>query len=73
MHGSLLTDLSKTFDCLPPRLLISKRNAYGTDKTSCMLMANYLFNRMLIQRVKLPDIRSDWMEISKGLPQGSLI
>ena len=69
MYGSLMTDLSKAFDCLPPRLLKSKLNAYGVDKTSCMLMANYFFNRK--QRVKLSDIRSDWMEISKGSPQGS--
>ena len=41
MYGSLMTDLSKAFHCLPPRLLISKLNAYGVDKTSCMLMANY--------------------------------
>ena len=71
MYGSLMTDLSKAFDCLPPRLLISKLNAYGIDTTSCMLMANYFFNRK--QRVKLSDIRSDWMEISKGSPQGSLM
>ena len=75
MYGSLMTDLSKAFDCLPPRLLIhvSKLNAYGVDKTSCtcMLMANYFVNRK--QRVKLSDIRSDWMEISKGSPQGSLM
>ena len=66
-----MTDLSKAFDCLPPRLLISKLNAYGVDKTSCMLMANYFFNRK--QRVKLSDIRSGWMEISKGSPQGCLM
>ena len=29
MFGALLTDLSKTFDCLDRKLLIAKLNAYG--------------------------------------------
>ena len=37
---------------------------------ACMLIANYFQGRM--QRVKIGNNKSDWMEISKGCPQGSL-
>ena len=29
VYGALLTDLSRAFDCLPPKMLISKLNAYA--------------------------------------------
>ncbi len=72
VYGALLTDLSRAFDCLPPKLLISKLNAYGIDSKSCMMIANYFLGRK--QRVKLAHIRSDWMDIVfKGALQGSLM
>lgn len=71
LYGALMTDLSKAFDCLPPKLLISKLYAYGVNRSSCMLIANYFLNRQ--QRVKLSGARSDWMGIHKGSPQGSLM
>ena len=58
------------FDCLPHGLLISKLKAYGVCEEACMLIANYFQGRM--QRVKISNNKSDWMEISKGCPQGSL-
>ena len=70
IYGSLLTDLSMAFDCLPHGLLISKLKAYGVCEEACMLIANYFQGRM--QRVKIGNNKSDWMEISKGCPQGSL-
>jgi hypothetical protein len=51
------TYLSRAFDCLPPKLLISKLNAYGVDAKSCMMLANYFLGRK--QRVKLAHTRSD--------------
>jgi hypothetical protein len=71
VYGALLTDLSRAFDCLPPKLLISKLNAYGVDAKSCMMLANYFLGRK--QRVKLAHTRSDWKGIVKGAPQGSLM
>ena len=51
--GALMTDLSKTFDCLSHELLIAKLEAYGFDEKSLKLIYNYLSNRK--QRVKIND------------------
>ena len=64
IYESLLTDLSMAFDCLPHGLLISKLKAYGVCEEACMLIANYFQGRL--QRVKVGNNKSDWMEISKG-------
>ena len=69
--GALLTDLSKTFDCLSHELLIAKLDAYGFDKRSLVLIYNYLSNRK--QRVKIDDSYSSWSEILYGVPQGSIL
>ena len=36
--GALLTDLSKTFDCLPQELLITNFHGYGVDIPSLKLL-----------------------------------
>jgi len=71
VYGVLLTDLSRAFDCLPPKLLISKLHAYGVSPKSCMVIANYFTGRK--QRVKLAHTKGNWLDISKGAPQGSLM
>ena len=68
---ALLTDLSKAFDCLPCRLLICKLRAYGLSVNACELLNSYFCERK--QRVKLGDKYSDWLGLSKGVPQGSLM
>ena len=70
-YGSVLTDLSKAFDCLPHRLIIAKLKAYGVCGDSCMLMASYFQGRR--QRVRIGNHKSEWMELDKGCPQGSLM
>jgi hypothetical protein len=70
VSGALMTDLSKAFDCLPYRLLVAKLNAYGFNQDACMLVASYFTNRY--QRVKIGDVRSDWLNLTKGAPQGSI-
>lgn len=67
---TVLTDLSRAFDCLPHRLLIAKLYFYGVSKSACMLVMNYFTNRQ--QRVKLNREKSDWLNIFKGTPQGSV-
>ena len=69
-YGALLTDLSKTFDCLHD-LLIAKLHAYGLDTKSLKLMLSYLTNRK--QRVKINDTYSYWSKILFGVPQGSIL
>ena len=68
---ALLTDLSKAFDCLPYRLLICKLRAYGLSVNACEILKSYFCERK--QRVKLSDKYSEWLGLSKGVPQGSLM
>ena len=65
MFGALLTDLSKTFDCLSHDLLIAKLNAYGFSIAPLRLVQNYLSNRT--QRTKINSEFSSWREILFGV------
>ena len=69
--GAVLMDLSKAFDCLPHDLLIAKLVAYGLDRDSACLVADYLRGRR--QRVRLSQHVSDWLNLIKGVPQGSIL
>ena len=69
--STLLTDLSKAFNCLPRELLIAKLDAYGFDKSSLKLIHSYLSNRK--KKVKINDRYSSWSEILFGVPQGSIL
>ena len=69
--GALLMDLSKAFDCIPHDLLIAKLYAYGMDKNSLTFFSSYLRNRK--QRVKVQGQKSDWLYLTKGVPQGSIL
>ena len=71
VFGSLLTDLSKAFDCLPHDLFIAKLQAYGFDTKALKLIKDYLSNRM--QRTKVGQEYSSWKEIKYGVPQGSIL
>ena len=51
--------------------LIAKLNAYGLDPSACDLLASYLTNRK--QRVKVCNMKSDWADLKKGVPQGSIL
>ena len=71
MVGSIALDLSRAFDSLPHGLLLAKIYAYGVNIESCKLIASYLHNRH--HRVKIRDKRSDWSQIERGVPQGSIM
>ena len=45
VFGTVLTDLSKAFSCLPHDLIIAKVNAYGYVLPALNLIQNYLTNR----------------------------
>ena len=64
-------DLSKAFGTIPHELLLAKLKANGVNITSCMLLKDYLHGRM--QRVKVGDTSSDWQEVRRRVPQGSVL
>ena len=69
--GTLLTDLSKAFDCIDHKLLIAKLYSYGISLSSFNLLSSYLSNRT--QRIKINDCFSLRNEIEYGVPQGSIL
>ena len=70
VFGALQTNLSKTFDCLPHKLLIAKLNAYGFDKV-VRFICDYLTSRN--QRTRMSDTYSSWQEILSGVTQGLIL
>ena len=69
--GALLMNLSKAFDSLPHGLLIAKFKVFGRSLSVCDLLSRYSSNKH--QRVKIKGSRSEWREVKKGLPQGSIL
>ena len=69
--GMVLMDLSKAFDCLPQDLLIAKLEAYGFGIGSLRRIFDYLTSRK--QRVRINSTYSSWLEITSGVPQGSVL
>ena len=69
--GAILMDLSKAFDCIDHELLIAKLAAYGLDHSSLKLLKCYLSNRF--QKTKVGSFFSFWLQILKGVPQGSIL
>ena len=65
--ASLLTDLSKDFDCLPHDLIIPELDVYGFSFSSARFIYSYLSNRK--QRTKINSAYSSWEEILFGFPQ----
>ena len=69
--AAVLMDLSKAFDTINHELLIAKLDAYGFDKTALRIILDYLSGRM--QRTKITNSFSAWLEILTGVPQGSIL
>ena len=68
---SLLTDLSKAFDCIPHNLLIAKLSAYGFDRKSLPFISAHLKSRK--QKTRIGSAFSDYLNILFGAPQGSIL
>jgi len=64
-------DLSKAFDTINHQLMIAKLHAYGFGKKSLGLISSYFKDRF--QRTKINTTFSDWTELKKGVPQGSVL
>ncbi len=52
-------------------LIFAKLKAYGMSNQSLAFMCSYLRNRK--QRVKVLGEKSDWLNLIKGVPQGSIM
>ena len=68
--GTLLTDLSKAFDCLSHDFLIVELISYRISLASLKLLTDYLTNRK--QRTKVETFCS-WEDINHGVSQGSIL
>ena len=64
-------DFEKTFDKVPHDLLLLKIHKIGICGTALKLIANYLDNRK--QCVKINNSRSEFRDVTSGVPQGSLL
>ena len=71
IFATLLTDLSKAFDCILYDLIVAKLAAYGFDTNALILIHNYLSNRK--QRVKVNNAYNIWKDIFYGVLQGSIL
>ena len=71
VFAAVLTDLSKAFDCIPRQLLIAKLIGYGFDMKSIAFISAYLKNRK--QKTKIESTFSECLNISFGVPQGSIM
>ena len=69
--GAVLIDLSKAFDSIDHALLLKKLQSYGVEGNEFNWFTNYLTSRK--QRVSLDGTYSDWANILKGVPQGSIL
>ena len=67
--GCVLIDLQKTFDTVNHGILLNKLRAIGINSTDWF--ASYLSNRS--QCVEVDGIRSDFLPITCGVPQGSIL
>ena len=69
--GTVLMDLSKSYDCIQHDLLIAKLEAYGFSLKSLHFVQSYLSRQR--QRVKVGSSFSFWLEILLRVPQGSIL
>ena len=67
--GMVLIDLQKAFDTVDHEILLSKLSSVGISSVSWF--RSYLFNRS--QCVEVNGSRSDFLEITCGVPQGSIL
>jgi hypothetical protein len=72
-HGidAIYLDYSKAFDKVPHKRLLWKLKSYGVDNRIVDWIADLLYQRKMC--VSVSGEKSDWVEVSSGVPQGSVI
>ena len=69
--GTVLTDLSKAFECKPHNLSIAKLSAYNFSDEALSYIYSYLTNRRPCVRIN--NKHSQLGTIILGVPQGSIL
>ena len=69
--GVVLVDFKKAFDLMDHKILLNKLVIYGIKDEALMWFNTYLTNRK--QQVSVNNTKSDFKEISYGVPQGSIL
>ena len=70
ISSAVLLDFSKTFDTVDHRILLNKLQLYGVHGAAYFLFKSCFINRF--QYVSMSDVCSSRLEISCGVPQGSI-
>ena len=71
MSCGTFIDLSKAFDTVDHKILLSKLEHYGIRGTTLDLLKSYLSNRS--QYVQIEKSKSETRFVSCGAPQGSVL
>ena len=69
--AALFVDLSKAFDTVDHNLLLERLATIGLDRNACDWFRDYLTGRR--QCVKSGHAKSEFLSITKGVPQGSIL
>ena len=67
----IFLDLSKAFDTINHKILLSKLKYYGISGVPLQLLDKYLTNRF--QYVVIQNIKSNTLQITTGVPEGSIL
>jgi len=67
----IFLDFAKAFDKVPHQRMLYKLKMYGIEGNLLDWIKGFLLNRF--QRVILGDTQSNWLPVTSGVPQGSVL